>query len=593
MAGEISRDTSELFEFGPFVLDSVKRLLLRDGERVRLAPKAFDILLTLVRLRDRVVTKDELLSTIWPAVTVEEGNLAVNICEIRKALGDADRHSFIVTIPGQGYRFVGAIKVDECAPPALSIRTTGLTSPPERFRSMVVVPFTMLGSDCPESIGIGLVNSLVSRLSRYWQMARPIHAATAYRRDTDTLTLAHHLEVDAAISGVIRRVDNRIRLFVEVIRARDGMIVWAETFDELFTDLLVAEDSVAARIVSALASCLYVGQADRFATKTVNPDAHQAYLRGRYCWNKRTEEGCLKAIHYFKLALERDPSYSVAHAGLADCYIFLGIYSAAVPSDTHLRVTEAAQQALALDSNLAEAHASLAYSKLLFQWDFIGADSDFRRALTLNPTYSSGHAWRSDYFLATGRFNEALVAMKLAESLEPLSLMISANIGEILLYSRRYDEARAHLAGTIALEERFATSHYLLGLAQLQVGEHAEAISELQTAVKLSGGSPIILGALGHAYGVSGQRLKAHGVVAELRQMGRTRYVSPYVLAMVYSGLRDAEHSIEALESAFRERSAWLIYINIDPRFEWMRNDSRFVDLLKRIGSATIAPNAY
>jgi DNA-binding winged helix-turn-helix (wHTH) protein/tetratricopeptide (TPR) repeat protein len=582
---------TEAYEFGPFRLAVLKRLLLRDDKVVPLAPKAFETLLTLVRRNGQILTKAELIAAVWPDSFVEEANLAVNICALRRALADTrNDHRYIVTIPGQGYSFVAP--VTEVAGPRAEVDGAnaypGSAAQAEAtFRSIAVLPLTVLGSDRGDDyLGIGLADALTTRLSRLCHIIRlTTEVANNSIPGTDPVVLGRKLGVGALLCGTVRRLEDRLRASVQLIRIRDGAVVWADNLDERLTDLFAVEDSISGRVVEALTLKLSEEERQRLATRyTENTDAYHAYLRGRYCWSKRTEEGCRKGIEHFEHAIEGDPQYALAHAGLADCYIFLGIYSALPPKDSYAKATAVALKALEADDRLVEAHTSLAYTSLLYHWDFLGAELRFKRAVTLNPNYAMAHSWYSDYYLAMGRFDEAMDEMTRAQELDPVSLMINANVGEILFCAREYDRARHQLCKTIELDRFFVPAHYLLGLTEGQTARYDEAIASLQIACGLAERNPLLLGALGYAYAISGRHDQAHQTLMALNRLAAERYVSPFNLALVKAGLHKNDEAFLWLEEAYAERSPWLTFLNIDPRFDTLRSDRRFTDLIRRIG---------
>jgi TolB-like protein/Tfp pilus assembly protein PilF len=553
-----------------------------------LAPKAFDTLVALLRRSGDIVNKDELMQAIWPDTFVEEINLAVNVSVLRRAFGDnPNDHRYIATVPGRGYSFVASVRVrledDSDVEGAESLLHQAVQAEPP-IRSMAVLPFTVRGEDKrDEYLGFGLADVLIGRLSGLRQVVRPTSAVVGLA-GSDPLVVGRRLRVDALLDGTIRLANGRVRVTAQLVRVRDGVTLWADTLDEKFTDLFAVEDSIAKRVVEALRMRLVPTGEGLLGRRTDSTDAYHAYLKGRYCWNKRTEEGCAKGIEYFQKAIASDPAYAMAYAGLADCYIFLSIYCALPPTEGFPRATAVATKALAIDDGLAEAHTSLAYAMLLYHWDFATAEREFKRALDLNPHYATAHAWYSDYFLAMARFDEAMAAMSRALELDPLSLMINANIGEILLLAGLHEGAIEQLRKTIELDPHFATSHYLLGLAYCRTGRREEALAEVRAAIDVTQGSVFLLPTLGCVYAAAGYQDQALGVVAQLKDLSKHRYVSPYGLALIYAALGDHQAALDSLEQSWHEHSPWLVYLNVERQFDLLRSNRRFTELLGRIG---------
>jgi tetratricopeptide (TPR) repeat protein len=352
-------------------------------------------------------------------------------------------------------------------------------------------------------------------------------------------------------------------------------------------DIFAIQEGISQEISENLRLRL-TGEEKRRMTKryTENAEAYQLYLKGRYHWNKRTGEGLNKGIQYFQQAIEKDPRYALAYTGLADCYNLLSLYSALPPKEAMPKAKAAAQQALEIDESLAEAHNSLAYARLYYDWDWNGAEREFQRALELNPNYAIAHHWYHEYLAAMGRFEESQAQILRAQELDPLSLMISADVGWGLYFARRYDEALEQLRKTLELEANFIMAHFILGLTYLQKGRLVQSAAELQKAIALSGDNPLTLalGVQGYVSAVSGRKDGAHRILKKLKTLSRQRYVSSYSLAIVYTGLGEKDAAFASLRGAYEERHDRLIYLNVEPIFDSIRSDPRFRDLLRPIG---------
>jgi tetratricopeptide (TPR) repeat protein len=316
---------------------------------------------------------------------------------------------------------------------------------------------------------------------------------------------------------------------------------------------------------------------------TESPEAHQLYLKGRYLWNRRTRETVQRAAQYFRQAIDKDPGYALAWAGLADCYGVSGVYGITSNKDSIPRAKEAATKALEIDDTLAEAHASLGYAEG-YDWDWSDAEREFQRAIQLDPTYPTARHWRATNFLEPmGRLNEAMTELKRAHELDPLSPVINAVLARNFMFARQYDRAAEQLRETLEIDPNFALAHSYLGLFYELKGMLGQAIAEFQAWQTLSGDEPAATGALGHAYALSGKRAEAQKAIVRLRDLSKDRYVAPYDVAVVYVGLGDTDQTMEWLQRAYEDHSAWLIWIKLDPRFDGIRGDPRYRDLLRRM----------
>ncbi|MDQ3666468.1 MAG: tetratricopeptide repeat protein [Acidobacteriota bacterium] len=575
----MSRLTKHLYEFGQFRLDAKERLLLRDGEIVPLTPKAFDMLLALVENSGHLLEKNELMQTLWPDSFVEEGSLAQNISLLRKALGESESQKFIETVPRRGYRFVASVRESK-KPEQIADRT---------IKSIAVLPFKSLGVDGgDEYLGIGIAETLTTRLSGLKLLTvRPTSAVLKYAApEKETVVAGRELKVDTVLEGSIRRLGERVRVTARLVSASDGSVLWAEKFDENFTDIFKVEDSISAKVTAALALKLSGEQQKRLTKRyTDNAEAYQLYLKGRYFWNKRTEDGFNRGIAQFKQAVEKDSNYALAYAGLADSYIGLTFYDFAAPNEAMAKAKEAAMNALAIDNTLAEAHASLAHALMNYDWNWSEAEKEFKLSIELNPDYATGHQWYAIHYLtAQGRLEEALQEMKRALELEPTSLVMNTFMGATLYFAGRYDEAIEQCRRTIEMDPNFAIAHWHLGLAYEQKGMFDAAIAEFQKAITLSGGSPLMKAALGHAFAKANRKGEARIILDELKELSKYRYVSSYETATIYAALGDNEQAVRLLERAYKEHCFHLVYLKVWPQFSAVNADPRFQDLVQRIG---------
>lgn len=580
---------SEHYRFGPYCLDSVRRVLKRGDETIPLPAKAFDLLLALVQSQGAVVGKGELINAVWPGTVVEEGNLSQTVFMLRKALGERpSEHHYVVTIPGVGYQFVARVERGRgpCAPQA-SASDTGI-------RAIAVLPFIDLGpTGGDEYLELGLTDVVIAKIGSVRKVAvRPTTAVLKYRgvrlEGRDQMVAARELRVDAVVTGTIQRSGDRIRVGVHVLRVSDGATLWAGRFDEKLTDLFGVEDSISEQVTSALTLALNDDERRELARRrTVDSHAYHAYLKGRFFWNRRTEEGLKKAIVYFEQAIASDPGLAAAHAGIADCFSLLAAYQTIAPKDGYPRARAAALRALGIDEGLSEAHTSLAYATLHFYGDWATAQREFHRALELNPNYATAHQWYAGYLAALGRFADSLDEIELALRLDPLSLVINADVGWLLFFAREHERAIDQLLKTVELDSNFALAHWLLGLNYEQLGEFDEARKSFETVIALSKDTPLVLASLAHVLARSDKRDAAAAILKTLIGLSKRRYVSAHSIATAYAGLREHDAALDWLARACDERSNWVTYLHVDPRFDDLRSDSRFHEIVNRVG-----PNA-
>ena len=633
-----------VFQFGDFVLDESQRRLLRAGEDVYLPPKTFELLLHLLRNRGRVLSKDELLEAVWPDVNVVENTLAQRIREIREALGDgAHGARFIKTVPRVGYQFIGETDEEPAGVLAASRATAnpqgpvtvtfggrddteteirasrhqqltlpvaiacamligligagyyfGRTRPapprgsPEPITSIAVLPFKPLvveGGDA--SLELGMADSLIMKLGSLGQITvRPLSAVRPYTDvERDAVKAGRELQVDSVLEGHIQRVEDRIRVSVSLRRVRDGQQLWAERFDENWTSIFAAQDVVSQRVAAALALAL-TGQEQRHLTRryTENPEAYRAYLRGRYFWITGTAEGYRKAIEEFQRAISIDPNYSLAFAGLADSYNLLGSYGVMPMREAHDKARAAAQQAVDLDDQIAEAHTSLAAITAGYDWDWAKAERHFARAIELKPRYETAHEWYSEYLSWMGQHDKAIRVARQALDLNPVSLRANSHVGLALYRDRQYEAAMERFRETLHLDQDFADAHVMLGVTLVQKAMYGEAIAEFQRAMELTGNSPEILGLLGYGYAMAGMKREAQHALDELNDLAKqNRYVSSFSRATIHIGLGQTDLALKWLEQAYQERLWYMTLLAVDPLFDRLRGDKRFAELLRRM----------
>jgi TolB-like protein/DNA-binding winged helix-turn-helix (wHTH) protein/Tfp pilus assembly protein PilF len=617
-----------VYEFGEFRLDPANNQLLRNGLAIPLTPKVFQTLVLLVERSGQLVEKDEFMRRLWPDTFVEDAAVAENISRLRRALGDADAQRFVVTVPKRGYRFAAAVTrvaaaaelaAEPVADPSLKyaawwrVRALGGVAallvvaftylhfhrpprarmdPPVPIRSLAVLPFEDLSRN-PEQeyFADGMTDELITQLAQI--SALRVISRTSVMRFRGTrkplAEIAGELNVDAVVEGTVVRSGERVRVTAQVVQASPEQHLWVQRYERPLGDIVVLQGELASEISHAIRITLTPQEQSRLAgVHAVNQEAYEAFLKGRYYWSKRTEETTKKAIEYFQQAITRDPTYALAFVGLADSYSSLALNEAlqevVPPRDAFPKARAAAERALQIDETLGEAHGSLARIKFQYDRDWPGAEREFKRAIDLNPNYAYAHQWYALSLLRMGRVDEAVHEIKRAQELDPLSLIINANAGFILSVAHRYDEGLEQCRKAVDMDPSFANAHYRLGQIDILRGMYAEAIPELEKAVALSGGSPRATAELGLAYARLGNRAEALKLLNGLRERSRRHYVSPFNLAVIYSAIGDTDHALEWLEKAYEERSPSLSVLELSPAFAGLRSDSRFTDLVRRVG---------
>ncbi len=470
---------------------------------------------------------------------------------------------------------------------ALTIWFWPSSKPNPSVRSLAVLPFQASGVAAgDEYLGLGMADALITRLSNLNQLAvRPTSAVRQYANQAPaSVSAGQALKVDAVLEGSIRRLGDRVRVTVQLVSTSDGKPLWAGKFDEQVTDLFTVEDSISAKVAEALTLKLTSEQRQLLTKRyTQNTEAYQAYLKGRYYWDKRTLEAYRKGSEFFERAIEIDPNYALAYAGLADCFVFGGLL-ALKPAEQMLKAAAAAKRALAIDDLLAEAHTSLAFIKERFEWDRAGAAQAYQRALQLDPSYATAHDWYGLYLAQEGRLNEAQAELKRAQELDPLSPVLNMDLAWAFVLARQYDRAIAECRKAIELEPNFVLAHSMLGGAYRYKGEHEQMLAALQKAVELAGRQPRSLTWLAIGYARSGRVTEARELLGQLETQAKQGRLLPYYLATVYASLGEGNQALTQLEQAQADRSSWLVWLKVDPAFESLRAEPRFADLLRRVG---------
>jgi DNA-binding winged helix-turn-helix (wHTH) protein/TolB-like protein/Flp pilus assembly protein TadD len=637
----MSQPADRFYEFGPFRIDCRRRILFREGQPVPLTPKAFDTLVMLVENSGSLVEKDRLMNALWPETFVEQGSLTRNVSALRKALGESPHdHQYIVTVPGEGYRFVAAVRTAPLGAPltvkeqsrtsiliqeaeaqesrpvrvsltvalrmlsprarTAAIMVAGLvalaavgvvirmTRTPEPIDSVAVLPFTTAGDD-PEAeyISETTTDSVLRNLSQLPRL-RVIARSTVFSykgRQVDPLQVGKDLKVRGVVVGRLLRRADALAMDVELVDTRDGSRVWGEHYDGPVADLMLLQNKIA-REVSRQLRIGVTREDERKLSKThtSNTEAYELYLKGRHFSTSPTEAELWKSIESLKKAIEKDAAYAPAHAELALSYYLLsGAFLR--PDEAMPEARAAAARALELDESVAEAHLARALVSAFYDYDWSDADREFRRAIDLNPGYSKTHELYGYCLSAMGRSGQAVSELRQAQQLDPISPTANAYLGLALMHAGQLGQAVAQLRETISLHPGFVLAHHLLGWAYQQQGLFDQSLAELDVARSLDDNSEV-RGLMAYVHAVSGQRDKARDLLAQLERRASEGYVNPFVIAGLYAGLGDQESAFQWLERTYAERSDYTCWLKVDPRFTSLRQHPRFAHLLRRVGLA-------
>jgi TolB-like protein/DNA-binding winged helix-turn-helix (wHTH) protein/Tfp pilus assembly protein PilF len=632
--------------FGVFEVDLRAGELRKHGVRVRLQEQPFQVLAMLLERAGQVVAREELQKKLWPADTFVDFDHGLNkaVNKIRDALGDsAESPRFVETVARRGYRFIAEVKAAD-EPPVRSpeLAPTQLTSPrspasqtgdraelvgtnamPRRrlptlawkfsafvllaviatfaawkihsrnrpasaIHSLAVLPLESLSNDASQDyFADGMTDELISDLGQI-RALRVISRTSvmAYKHARKPLPqIARELNVDAIVEGTVLRSGDQVRITAQLIDAAADKHLWSQSYEGELKDTLALQNQVARAIADQIRINLNPQEQAALKTaKVVNPEAYESYLKGRYFWNKRTPDGLKVALAYFNQAIDEDPNYAQAYSGLADTYALLGDwqYGVMTPKEALPKAKAAAIKALELDSTLSEAHNSLAFCFDAFDWNLESAGKEFQRAIELNPGYATAHHWYAWHLSLLGRYDNAIEEMRKAKSLDPLSLIINADLAELLVIAHFYDESIIQSRKTIEMDPNFALARNQLAQAYLQKHMNAEAIVELQKAVELSEGCPTCIANLARAYAASGRTRDALKQLSELKNHSNGGYSDAAEVSMVYAALGDKDQAMHWLEIGYEQRFNPGVLLR--PGFDPLRSDPRFQNLVHRIG---------
>jgi TolB-like protein/tetratricopeptide (TPR) repeat protein len=456
-------------------------------------------------------------------------------------------------------------------------------SPPRQPERIAVLPFTSYSPDRSDDyFADGMTEEVISSVSRTRGLR--VIARTSVMRykgaGKSVSEIGRELNVGNVLEGSVRKMGDRLRVTVQLVGTSSEEPMWSQEYDREVKDVFAIQTDIAQRVADSLRTHVLGTSAAPAKGSTTAPEAYVNYLRGRQAWNSRTDEGLRRAIGFFQESVKVDRGYAPAYTGLADSYAALALLEFAAPNDVYPKAKEAAERALSLDRRLAEAHTSMGLIMFQYDWDWKGAEEKFREAIDINPSYAPAHHFYADYLKAMGRFEEALAEIERAQELDPLSLAINTGVGHVLYLSRQYDRAIQQYRKAVDLDPGFMATHLWFGRPYLEKGMYDEAISELETAVRLSGESTLALAMLGHGLASAGRKEEASKILAKLEERSRSQYVPSYWIAVIHNGFKDRDQTIRWLNRALEERSSWLVWSKVEPRFAWLRGDPGFASLM-------------
>jgi TolB-like protein/Tfp pilus assembly protein PilF len=584
---------------------------MRDGSLVPLTPKVLDTLLVLLENNGSVVDREDLIKSLWPDTVVEEGNLAQNISILRKALGEtSEDRRYIETVPKRGYRFVAEVR--EWKPDSRARRIRWIVAAlvlllaaaglilyrPLRkkevqvqrntIQSIAVLPFLNVSSDRQnEYFSDGLTEELIHALNRIegLRVAARTSVFEFKGKAQDVRTIGHRLNVGAVLEGSVQKEKEKLRIRVELSDAGNGFQLWSETYEREVKDVLAIQEEIAQAVVNTLRIRLRRPQKMLVKRYTENLEAYELALKaGHIGWWALTRDNWKESIRYYEQAITKDPVYARAYAGLADIYLNSIIKDFLPPRDACPKATTAARKALAMDDTLTEAHTTLAALRAYCDWDWRGAERQFRRVLELDPNNSEAYLFFAHFLGSIGRVDEALAANQRGLELSPLNIGLNLHLGWIYVHTRRYGKAVESILQTLRLNPNAGVHVYgLLSHAYAELGRYQESITVREQAGKLDPDYPVTVAGFGYTYAKWGKRAEALHAIERLKQMSKTRYVSAARPAEIYSALHQNDDAFEWLEKACDEHAVTMIHLKMSPEYDPVRSDPRFARFLKRI----------
>ena len=561
-----------------------------------LTQKAFATLLMLVENAGHIIEKEDFIRALWPDTFVEEGNVAQNIFKLRKVLGKNRNKPYIETIPRRGYRFLAIVhRSRDTSDPIVSqmhkelpkkeVDTNG-----GAIKSIAVLPLTNTSSDENlEYLSDGITESIISSLSRLPQLRVMARSSVfSYKdREIDPRQVGRELQVGTLLTGRILQLKDCLVIRVELVDTSTGWQLWGEQYSHRPAGILEVQEEIAKEVSQQL-SLKLTGEQTRQLLKrhTDDVDAYRLYLKGRFLWNKHEKVSLGKSIRCFKKAVDLDPNYALAFAGLADSYQRLSNLNLA-PRQALPKAKAAAAQAVALDSSLAEARCAWGWIKMFCDHDWQGAERELRLAIDLNPGAPLPHHRYGTYLTFVGRFEESLTENRRALELDPLGLQISVNMAGTLSLMKRHGESISLLRQSLELEPNYRTAHYVLGCAYRRQANYAAALQEFEYLRQIECDSDLALGSIGNILALSGDSVAAKSILAELLEMAQRRYISPYSIAIIYIGLDNKEEAFNWMEKLYKDCNDWLVWLRVGPEFDALRSEAKFDSLLRRVGFIT------
>ncbi len=585
------------YEFGLFRLDTAKRCLLRESQTIPIAPKIFETLLALVEHHGEVLSKEDLMCRLWPNSFVEEGNLTYNISTLRKLLGErAPDHNYIVTIPGRGYMFVAEVnRVSIQQSKCLSKSYTNVTSLPlekssnkSPIDSLAILPFSSEGAGVnSEYLLYGITDCIINNLSQLPQLrVLAYNTVSRYRGvEVNAQEIGRELNICAVLMGKIQQMGQRLIIRTELVAVNDGRQLWGAQYNRQMSDIFEVEAEISCEISKALRLKL-TGEERQPLSKHYpeNTEAYHLCLKGRYYWSKYTKEGLTKAIKYYTQAIEIDPNYALAFAGISSSYYRLSnLYLS--PQEAMPKAKVAALKAVELDDTLAESHTALGLVMELYDWNQEGAEREFLCAIECNPSLAIAHHFYGLCLSRMSKFNEAKAAFQRALNLDPLSLQINVSLGATLYMMGQYEQSIEQLTHVLEMNSFYYPACVCLGMAYQSMGNMEQAITEYENACSMDD-SLTTLGHLGQSLAIVGKRNEALKICAKLQKQQKRLYVSPYYVALIYAGLGDNDKAFAWLEKTYNERNEIITWLGVNPEVNSLRSDPRFNDLLNRIDIA-------
>ena len=631
----------ETVNFADFTLDLRRGCLWHGPQEVKLRPKSFEVLRHLVANNGRLVTKTELITAVWPDTVVTDDSLVQCLIEIRRALAGTQ---LIRTIPRRGYIFdanltkensaLSAANFNEAAVGIIHNENEVLATTVFRFpwrsrkatlwlqglvvgivvtalalavftmyrhrpvpetgsapiRSIAVLPLKNLSDDpTNDYFSEGMTDSLITALSEITDLK--VTSRSSLNRfkgkDFDPRELGRQLGVAAVLEGGVRKSSTSVRVAVRLVSVDDGRVLWThDTNERAIGDLFALQDEIARNVADGLKLNLSGETAQQITRHYPHSvEAYQLYLKGRYFWNKRTEESLSKSIDYFQQAIDRDPNYAMAYVGLADSYLVLKSLSLITAEEAHVQVVNALKRALTIDEQLGEAHKSLAWIRFSYDWKWSEAEAEFKRAIELQPNDATTHQWYAEFLSSMGRHDESLAEIRRAQQLEPTSPIISVIAAQVHFFGRQYDEAIEQCHKTLELDPNFYIAHDYLGWSYEKKGMYEEAIAAFKKARQIEN-TPLQLCELGKAYAEAGNKEGARSIIREVVESSKRKQTPrhAYRLARIYSALRESEPAFDWLDKAFGEREENLVWLKVDPHLDNLRSDPRFPAVMRRVG---------